>query len=343
MFAKLSKNIQGNFTIGEILQELVKVCCGVITSKNDLTVFDSNLSTIINSTATNWQQVFPSPLTSQSNCFVIKSQCINPAKFKYARFMVKGISAVDNYNEPTSNISTVYAQQPNLDCFLEMNTGIGFDTATSSLLNPSYYHASNEGINLLSDDLIISASSRHLLIYSQNTSSYNTIPLFACLEFPETNITQSKSLVPFISYRGKGQNLTHSTLSKDISSAKYYSVCQVPDGFNLLTNKNHTILSFGNDTRHFTTLDFGNVYIGSEFTQDRISLNNPSQRQLPARDLIIYDVSRGLNFINASTLTNVYYFANGTAFCDINSTYTFNGKSFVCLPLSTAVLLIPKE
>ena len=73
MFAKLTVNQSTTPTVGEILEEAVKVITGTVTASSALTVFDPATSVINTTAATNWELVFPTATTALSNVFVLRS------------------------------------------------------------------------------------------------------------------------------------------------------------------------------------------------------------------------------------------------------------------------------
>ena len=333
-------------TLGQIAREIVKVCIGQITSVDGLEVFQKETSYIINSVQPNWELIFPATITDKTNVFILRSRCVNTNKFKYARFMLKGTASNEAFVEAKGGLANVYSKVDFTTVSIEMNSCLSVNTTSGFSRNNTYYHASQEGFKPGTSDLYISASSRHLLMYSQYNASTNTVPLFAVMEFPENNISSSKNLIPALAYRGSGHALTESVMSRDTTSVTTpaRNVCQIPDGYLVTSGKTAAIVSifFSSTDAKILTLDFGTTFSESLKSEDRLPLGTP-ERNLISRDIIFYDTKNGHYFANATTLTDVYFIPQAAAYCPLEYVYTYNTKNFLCLPLSSAVVLVPME
>lgn len=335
MYARLTPT--SGATIGNLLQELARVCAGNITSTSGLSAFNPAGSEIVNTVATNWTLSFPTSYTANTNVYVLQSQCVNTSKIKYARLMVKGTGTNQPFVEPTGGTANVFTLTTSSTIYLEMNGATGVNTSTGAVTNPTYYHQSNEGHILdAAGTIYVSASARHLLIYSSTAA----VDLFFVAEHPETALTTSKSLIPIITYRGRGGALTITTTSRETAAAASNSVAQIPTGF--LVSNNTTSLQSIDSINSFNTFDFTQTYTGSRLPPDRAQTGTTA-RQMIARDLVYYDSSRNHHFINASQLTNIRYLPDTASTTTLDITrYTSGGTEYVPLPLLTSVLLVPK-
>jgi hypothetical protein len=335
MYAKLIP--LSGATIGNLLQELAKICTGNITSAGSLTAFDSANSEIVSTVPTNWTLAYPTAFTANTNTYVLQSQCVATSKYKYARLMVKGTGTNQPFVEPTGGTANVYTLTTAATIYLEMDGATAVDTGTGAVTNATYYHQSNEGHILnTSGFLYVSASARHLLIYSDNA----TIDTFLVAEYPETAVTTGKNLTPMIAYRGRGGAITVTTTSRETVAAPSYSVAQIPNGY-WAANNTSTLQSIDASTS-FNTFEFTQTYTGSRLPADRAPLGNTG-RQMIARDLVYYDISRSHNFINVSTLTNIRYLPDTASTTTIDGTrYVSANVEYKSFPLITSVLLVPK-
>lgn len=335
MYAKLVA--KSGVTIGSLLQELAKVCTGTINNAASLAAFDPAASQIIGDIPTNWTLSYPTSFTATTNVYVLASQCVNTGKYKYARFVVKSTGTNQPFVEPTGGTANVYTLTTASTVYLEMNGATAVNTATGAVTNPTYYHQSNEGHILSANStLYVSASARHLLIHSDNA----TIDTFFVAEYPETAVTTSKNLTPMVTYRGRGTAFTVTTTSRETLAAPGYSVVQIPNGY--WAANNTTTLQSIDSTTSLNTFDFTQTYTGSRLSSEKIFLGS-NTRQTIARDLVYYDSSRNHNFINASALTDVRYLPNMASVTSVDtSTYISGNTTYVCFPMVTSVLLVPK-
>lgn len=339
MYAKLSVRQGTTPTIGAIMQEIAQVCTGTISSAANLVVFDSAGSEIITTVATNWELVFPTAFTANTNVYVLRSQCVNTGKYKFARLLAKGTAVNEPFVENTGGTANVFVKTSYTNTFIEMNSCTAVNTSTGAVTNPTYYHQSNEGYTPGSRTLYLSASARHLVMYSEYNASTNIICLFGVFEHPETNVTSSKNLIPAVAYRGRGGALVATTTSRETAAAPGNSVLQIPNGY---TANTAAISLLGIDaTTSFNTFEFTQTYTGSRHAPIR-ALTRSQTRQMFARDLIFYDIARSHNFINASVLSNVTYITNTSTISTIDSLYTAGNVTYAALPLITGSLLVPK-
>lgn len=340
MFAKLSVKLGTTPNIGSIMQEIARVATGTISSTANLAVFDSAGSEIITTVATNWQLVYPAAFTANTNVYVLRSQCVNTGKYKYARFVAKGTGTNESFVEPLGGNANVYSKTTYTNTFLEMDSCTAVNTSTGAVTNATYYHQTNEGYTPGSRTLYLSASARHLMMYSEYNASTNIICTFGVFEYPETNITTSKNLIPAVAYRGRGLALTATTTSRETAAAPGYSVIQVPDGY---TANTAAFSLLGLDaTTSFNTFEFNQTYTSSATPPDRVP-SGSSARQMIVRDLIYYDTARSHNFINATTLSNISYIPDATTISSIDSRYTIGNTVYATLPLAgSSSLLIPR-
>lgn len=338
MYAKLTP--LSGATIGNLLQELAKVCTGAISSTSTLTAFDSSKSEIINTVATNWTLAYPTSFTANTNVYVLQSQCVNTGKYKYARFMVKGTGTNQPFVEPTGGTANVYTLTTAATIYLEMDGATAVDTVTGAVTNPTYYHQSNEGHILnATGTLYVSASARHILIHSDNTA----IDTFFVAEYPETAVTTGKNLTPMITYRGRGGAITVTTTSRETAAAPGYSVVQIPNGY--WAANNTTTLQSIHATNALHSFETGAVYntFSTIDSNMRFLGAAPYPRRILVNDFIYYDTSRNHNFINATTLTNVGYIAGAGSFTTSDTTYTFGNVTYAALPSTNTVFIVPKS
>lgn len=336
MYAKLTA--ASGASIGGLLQELAKVCTGTISNAASLVSFDPVKSSIISTTATNWTLAYPTSFTANTNVYVLQSQCVDTGKYKYARLMVKGTGTNQPFVEPTGGTANVYTLTTSTTIYLEMGGATAVNTGTGAVTNPTYYHQSNEGPVLGSGSLYISASARHLFMYS-DTATINT---FLVAEYPETSITTSQTLTPMIAYRGRGSALTVTTTSRETAAAPGYSVAQIPAGY-WVANTTSTLQSIDASTS-FNTFEFTQTYTAARAPADRFPTRTAA-RQMMSRDLVYYDILRSHNFINASTLTGIRYIPDSAGITTVDTTtYTSANVTYAALPLTayTSVLLVPK-
>ncbi len=338
MYAKLAVKIGTTPTVGAILQEVVQVCTGTISDTANLTVFDTAGSEIISTTATNWQLFYPAAFTANTNVYILRSQCVTTSKYKYARFVAKGTATNEPFTEPLGGNANVYSKTTYTNTFIEMDSCATANASTGAVTNATYYHQSNEGYTPGSRTLYLSASARHLLMYSQYDASTNIICTFGVFEYPETNITSSKTLVPVIAYRGRGGALTVTTTSRETAAAPGYSVIQVPNGYTANTAA-YSLLGL-DATTAFNTFEFAQTYTGSNMNGDRAFTKTLVRQQIP-RDLVFYDIARSHNFINASTLSNVFYLPSVTT-STVDSTYTAGNVTYAAFPTVGSTILAPR-
>jgi len=343
MYAKLVVRSGTANTIAEMMQEMANVITGSVTTASQLSVFDGVNSTIINTTPTNWSLIYPAAVTSNSNVYIFRSQCVNTSKYKYARLICKGTAANEPWVEPTGGTANPNQQRTYAARYVEMDSCTSANTTTAVVTNPTYKHQSNEGYIPFSQTLHVSASARHLAIYSQYNASTNIICTFGVFEYPETNITTGNNLIPAVVYRGRGAALTVTTTALETSAAPGYSVMQVPDGYTASTNTKSLQTIDALTSPH--SFDFGQTYVASAAQPgDRyFSQANTNLRQMPGKDLFFYDLNRSHNFINATNLTNVSYVPNGGSLSPIESTFTYGSNTYVSLPLTFSSLLFPKS
>lgn len=337
MYAKLTP--LSGATIGNLLQELARVCTGAITNVNTLTAFDSSKSVIISTIPTNWTLAYPTSFTANTNVYVLQSQCVVTSKIKYARFMVKGTGTNQPFVEPTGGTANVYTLTTSSTVYLEMNGATAVDTSTGTVTNPTYYHQSNEGHILnTSGSIYISASARHLFMHSDTA----TIDTFFVAEYPETAVTTSKLLTPMITYRGRGGAITVTTTSRETAAAPGSTVVQIPNGY--WAANNATTIQSIHATNALHSFETGAVY--NNFTDTdptmRFAGTSPGQRRFLTRDFFYYDTSRNHNFINATTLSNIRYIAGASTITTIDTTYTFNGVTHIAMPSTNTVFIVPR-
>jgi len=333
-----------NWSAGQVLREIVYVATGYYTSATQLQVFDPVNSQIVNTVASNWQIVYPTTNKfGNSSVVVLRSQCVNSAKYKYARFVLKGTNTNEPFVEPTGGTANVFAYTNYGTLYLEMDSCTSANTSTGAVTNATYYHQSNEGYNLNflgNTSVYLSASSRHLLMYSQYNATTNIICTMAVMEHPETNITTGANLIPAVSYRGRGAAMTVTTTSRETAAAPSYSVLQIPDGYTVSGNTKSLL---GIDaTTSLTTFDFSQTFTTSVLTVPDRYPTGTVVRQSLARDLFFYDAARSHNFINATTLSNVFYLPNATSINSLESAYSYSGNTYVCFPLTSSILLVPR-
>lgn len=330
-------------TLGQIVREIVQVCTGQITATSQLQIFDKSTSFITNTVASNWQLVFPTALTDASNVFVMRSACVNASKFKYARFILKGTGGNETFTEPKGGTANVYAKSDLTTVNVEMVGCTSVNTTSGYIKNSSYYHATSEGFKPGSYDIYISASSRHLLIYTEYNSTSNKVPLFAIFEHPETNITTYKNTLPVITYRGSGSTMLDTTTSRDTTNPVANNVAQAIDGYNIISGKTNVIISAASVSEDRpSTFDFGAYFSDSANKDDRLPTKDEG-RKIISKDFIYFDPKNGHEFKNLSTLSNVFFIPNSINFCPLEYVYVNGQKSFMCMPLSSAVLLVPME
>jgi hypothetical protein len=338
MYAKLAVKLGTTPTIGAIMQEIAQVCTGTISNQANLAVFDTDSSEIISSTATNWQLFYPAAFTANTNVYILRSQCATTSKYKYARLLAKGTATNEPFTEPLGGNANVYAKTTYTNTFIEMDSCATANSSTGAVTNATYYHQSNEGYTPGSRTLYLSASTRHLLMYSEYNASTNIICTFGVFEYPETNITSSKTLIPAIAYRGRGGALTVTTTSRETAAAPGYSVIQIPDGYTANTAA-YSLLGL-DATTAFNTFEFSQTYTGSNPNGDRAFTKTTIRQQIP-RDLVFYDIARSHNFINASTLSNVFYLP-GITTGTVNSTYTAGNVTYAAFPTVASTILVPR-
>jgi hypothetical protein len=343
MYAKLVVRTGTANTIAEMMQEMANVITGSVTTNSQLSVFDSVNSTITTTTPTNWSLIYPSVVTSNSNVYIFRSQCVNTSKYKYARLICKGTATNEPWVEPTGGTANPNQQRTYAARYVEMDSCTSANTTTAVVTNSTYKHQSNEGYIPFSQTLYISASARHLAMYSQYNSSTNIICAFGIFEHPETNITTGKNLIPVVTYRGRGAALTVTTTSLETAAAPGNSVMQVPDGYTSSTNTKSLLGIDALTSPH--SFDFGQTFIASASDPGTriLSQANTYLRQFPGKDLFFYDINRSQNFINASSLSNVYYIPNGASTSSIGSLYTYGSNTYISLPLTSSTILFPNS
>ncbi len=337
MYAKLTP-LSGS-TIGNLLQELARVCTGNITSAGSLTAFDSSKSEIINTIPTNWTLAYPTAFTANTNTYVLESQCVTTSKYKYARLMVKSTGTNQPFVEPLGGNANVYTLTTSSTVYLEMNGATAVNTGTGAVTNPTYYHQSNEGHILNATGAVyVSASARHLFIHSDSA----TIDTFFVAEYPETAVTTSKNLAPMIIYRGRGGAITVTTTSRETAAAPGYSVVQIPNGY--WAANNTTTLQSIHATNALHSFETGAVYNSYSDIEPNLRFIGaaPTERKVLTRDFFYYDTSRNHNFINATILSNIRYIAGASTVSSSDTTYTYNGVIYASLPSTNTIFLVPK-
>lgn len=337
MYAKLIP--QSGVTIGNLLQELARICTGNITSAGSLTAFDPSKSEIINTIPTNWTLAYPTAFTSNTNTYVLQSQCVTTSKYKYARLLIKGTGANFTFVEPTGGTANAYTLTTATPVYLELNGATAVDTGTGAVTNPTYYHQSNEGHILNATGTIyVSASARHLLIHSDTA----TIDTFFVAEYPETPVTTSKNLAPMITYRGRGGAITVTTTSRETAAAPGATVVQIPNGY--WAANNTTTLQSIHATNALHSFETGAVYSSFSDIEPNLRFINAAstERKVLTRDFFYYDTTRNHNFINATILSNIRYIAGALTVSSSDTTYTYNGVIYASLPSTNTIFLVPK-
>lgn len=336
MYARLTP--LSGATIGNLLQELAKVCTGAITDASSLSAFDPLSSQIITTISTNWTLAYPTTFTANTNVYVLKSQCVNTGKYKYARLLAKGTGTNQPFVEPIGGNANVYSLTTSTSVYLEMDGATAVNTSTGAATNPTYYHQSNEGVIFGTGSLFISASSRHLLLHSDSA----TIDTFFVAEYPETALTTAKNLTPMVTYRGQGGAITVTSTSRETAAAPGYTVVQIPNGY-WVANSTAGLQSI-HATGALHSFETGAVYGNFSSVEGSLRfINAPTiDRQILTRDLFYYDTARNHNFINATTLSNIRYISGASSVTTSSTTYTFNGLTYVSLPTTNTTFLVPR-
>lgn len=347
MFARLVPRSSTANTIAEMMQEMVKVYTGNITTAGQLTAFDSSKSYIITTTPTNWSLIYPSVVTSNSNVYIMRSLCVDTNKYKYARIICKGTATNEPWVEPTGGTANPNQQRTYTNRYIEIDSCTSVNTTTATVTNSTYKHQGAEGYVPFSRDLVLSASNTHLAMYSLYDLTSNFVPLFGVFEYPETNITTSQNLIPVVTYRGRGSGLRLLTTALETGPASGNSVVQIPDGYNAVTNTK-SLQTIDANTSPFS-FDFSTTYTSAAQPGDRhASQTNTYARQISGKDLFFYDMFRSHNFINATTLTNVAYIPNQNSVSQMSqstvdaTTYTYTGNTYCALPLVSSIILFPE-
>ena len=131
------------------------------------------------------------------------------------------------------------------------------------------------------------------------------------------------------------------TTALETAAAPGYSVFQIPQGY--WTANNSITLQCLSATTALNTFEHGQTFTASAIPADRLLNGSGSTaRQAIVRDIFYYDAARNHQLINASTLSNVRLLYNGASISSIDTTYTYAGVTYVCLPLIASSLLIPK-
>jgi len=89
------------------------------------------------------------------------------------------------------------------------------------------------------------------------------------------------------------------------------------------------------------TFEHGQTFTASAIPADRNG-SGSTARQAIVRDIFYYDAARNHQLINASTLSNVRLLYNGASISTVDSTYTYGGVTYACVPLIASALLVPK-
>lgn len=331
-------------TVLDAVREIIQVMTGSITSTSQLTVFDRATSEIAATTASNWTLDYPANLSTHSNVFILKSACATSGKFKYARILLKGTATGEAFIEPTGSAVALSARNVFSNVFIELTSCRTASASSAVATNPTYYHAAGEGHIVGSTPITISASSRHLVLYSQYSATSNRVPLFMVLEHPENSITTSRNLIPVVTYRGSGGIITETTAFRETTttpSTPAANVAQIPDSFIIQTGTSSALTTVSDADGFICTFDFGSAFPLSASTVDRHPLNSPGRR-LITRDLVFYNPQGGHFFINASSLSKIAYIG-GSGFYTSDSTYTSGSTTYAVLPLIASALVVPKE
>lgn len=354
-YASLTYANDGSILSTTVLHDIVGCVTGRFSSSVQLQGATVATSEIVNTLGQNWNFTHPTsssfiPTTPNvsSSSWVLTAPCVNPSKTKYVRLtnIAKNGGNVTVINSSASLNNQYISSSANC-------SGIWIQAATSAsnantLINQTWYNdmpatGTREGASVINGtNIIISWSSRHIVIWSNAGPSTGIFITTGYVEFPETDVTTAQNVTPAAMLIERNGNLTSSITTYGPSYTTNQRIpigeIQLPSFYNPITAVTGPVSFNGlvNNTDILTsTLSNGRP------TNTIPTINTSGTTHLMFVPLIINLMSTGNPIMYLSTFSNMYVVANslGTG----GDTITVGNDTYAYLPSNTGMSFVVRK
>lgn len=358
-YASLNVPNNGSVLATTVLHDIVGCITGQFSSSAQLRGANTASSEIVNTLGQNWNIAYPSannfvPTTPNNTLasWVLTAPCINPSKTKYIRLTnwAKGLNTGQNVinqsgtgatnQYTTSNVVWTVGILPQACLSASSQTSLVAETfySTETTTNGSVVSACNL---LNGNNIILSWSSRHFVIWSNNVSTTTNFMLYGYVEFPETDVTVAQNLIPATWLIERNTNLVGSVAvyAPGNTSNSIIGDILFPSYYNIRTSTLGPASFVG--TANSTDISMSTVGTTPRTVNTIPTINNAGSNRLMLTPIIINMMSFGQPNMYLSSYSNMYIVANNLG--NGGDTITVGTDTYAYLPSNTGMSFVVKR